>query len=283
MLYFVFMVKLDQWVGKRDRVLVMGVINVAPDSFFPASCMLSPRLAAECAQRMVADGADIIDIGGESSRPGSSPISAGEELERVLPVLEKIHAECDVVLSVDTTKADVAREALERGASIINDISALRADPNMATVAAERDAYVVLMHMQGTPRTMQATPEYGHATAEVLEFLEERVREATKRGISRERLFIDPGIGFGKRLEHNLALLRDIDRFAATGLPVLVGVSRKSFLGELLDLPASERLEGTLAAQAVAVALGADILRVHDVREGRRAADTARRLRKDAT
>jgi dihydropteroate synthase len=283
MVYFVFMVRLDQWVGKRDRVLVMGVINVALDSFFPASCMLSPRLAAECAQRMVADGADIIDIGGESSRPGSSPISADEELERVLPVLEKIHAECDVVLSVDTTKADVAREALERGALIINDISALRADPNMATVAAERNAYVVLMHMQGTPRTMQATPEYDDVTGEVLEFLEERVREATKRGIARERLFIDPGIGFGKRLLHNLALLRDIDRFAAIGLPVLVGVSRKSFLGELLDLPASERLEGTLAAQAVAVALGADILRVHDVKEGRRAADTARRLRKDAT
>lgn len=282
MVYFVFMVRLDQWVGERDRVLVMGVINVAPDSFFPASCMLSPRLAAEGAQRMVADGADIIDIGGESSRPGSSPISAGEELERVLPVIEKIHAECDVVLSVDTTKADVAREALDCGASIINDISALRADPNMATVAAERGAYVVLMHMLGTPRTMQATPEYDDVTGEVIEFLEERVREATRRGIARERLFIDPGIGFGKRLLHNLALLRDIDRFAATGLPVLVGVSRKSFLGELLDLPASERLEGTLAAQAVAVALGADILRVHDVREGRRAADTARRLRKDA-
>jgi dihydropteroate synthase len=283
MVYFVFMIKLDRWVGERDRVLVMGVINVTPDSFFPASRMLSPRLAMECAQRMVADGADIVDIGGESSRPGSSPISSGEELERVLPVLEKIRAECDVVLSVDTTKADVAREALERGASIINDISALRADPDMATVAAERGAYVVLMHMQGIPRTMQATPEYDDVTGEVLEFLGERVREATKRGIARERLFIDPGIGFGKRLEHNLSLLRDIDCFAATGLPVLVGVSRKSFLGELLDLPASERLEATLAAQAVAVALGADILRVHDVREGRRAADTARRLRKDAT
>jgi dihydropteroate synthase len=152
----------------------------------------------------------------------------------------------------------------------------------MATVAAERGAYVVLMHMQGIPRTMQATPEYDDATGEVLEFLEDRVREATRRGIARERLFIDPGIGFGKRLEHNLALLRDIDCFAATGLPVLVGISRKSFLGELLDLPASERLEATLAAQAVAVASGADILRVHDVREGRRAADTARRLRKDA-
>jgi len=282
MVYFVFMIKLDRWVGERDRVLVMGVINVTPDSFFPASRMLSPRLAMECAQRMVADGADIVDIGGESSRPGSSPISSGEELERVLPVLEKIRAECDVVLSVDTTKADVAREALDRGASIINDISALRADPDMATVAAERGAYVVLMHMQGIPRTMQATPEYDDVTGEVLEFLEDRVREATRRGIARERLFIDPGIGFGKRLEHNLALLRDIDCFAATGLPVLVGISRKSFLGELLDLPASERLEATLAAQAVAVASGADILRVHDVREGRRAADTARRLRKDA-
>ena len=282
MVYFVFMIKLDRWVGERDRVLVMGVINVTPDSFFPASRMLSPRLAVECAQRMVADGADIVDIGGESSRPGSSPLSSGEELERVLPVLEKIRAECDVVLSVDTTKADVAREALDRGASIINDISALRADPDMATVAAERGAYVVLMHMQGIPRTMQATPEYDDVTGEVLEFLEDRVREATRRGIARERLFIDPGIGFGKRLEHNLALLRDIDCFAATGLPVLVGISRKSFLGELLDLPASERLEATLAAQAVAVASGADILRVHDVREGRRAADTARRLRKDA-
>jgi len=282
MVYFVFMIKLDRWVGERDRVLVMGVINVTPDSFFPASRMLSPRLAMECAQRMVADGADIVDIGGESSRPGSSPISSGEELERVLPVLEKIRAECDVVLSVDTTKADVAREALDRGVSIINDISALRADPDMATVAAERGAYVVLMHMQGIPRTMQATPEYDDVTGEVLQFLEDRVREATRRGIARERLFIDPGIGFGKRLEHNLALLRDIDCFAATGLPVLVGISRKSFLGELLDLPASERLEATLAAQAVAVASGADILRVHDVREGRRAADTARRLRKDA-
>jgi dihydropteroate synthase len=283
MVYFVSMVKLDRWVGKRDRVLVMGVINVTPDSFFPASRMLSPRLAVECAQRMVADGADIIEIGGESSRPGSDSISAEDELERVLPAIEKIHAECDVVLSVDTTKADVAREALARGASVINDISALRADPNMATVAAERGAYVVLMHMQGTPRTMQTTPQYGDATAEVLGFLEERVREATRRGIPRARLFIDPGIGFGKRLEHNLALLRGIDRFAATGLPVLVGVSRKSFLGELLDLPASDLLEGTLAAQAVAVASGADILRVHDVREGRRVADTARRLRRDAT
>jgi dihydropteroate synthase len=282
MVYFVFVIRLDRWVRERDRVLLMGVINVTPDSFFPASRVLSPRQAVECAQRMVEDGADILDIGGESTRPGAAPVSVDEELERVLPVIEKVHSECDVVLSVDTTKADVAREALARGASIVNDTSALQADPEMAPLVAERSAYVILMHMQGTPRTMQQAPHYNDVTAEVLEALDARVQAAARCGIARDRVFIDPGIGFGKRLEHNLALLRNIDRFAATGLPVVVGVSRKSFLGDLLGLPAAERLEGTLAAQAVAVALGADILRVHDVREGRRAADTARRLRKDA-
>jgi dihydropteroate synthase len=282
MVYFVLVIRLDRWVRERDRVLLMGVINVTPDSFFPASRVLSPRLAVECAQRMVEDGADILDIGGESSRPGAASVSVDEELERVLPVIEKIHSECDIVLSVDTTKADVAREALACGATIVNDTSALQADPDMAPLVAARSAYVVLMHMQGTPRTMQQAPHYDDVTAEVLEALNVRVQEATHCGIPRERIFIDPGIGFGKRLEHNLALLRNTDRFAATGLPVVVGVSRKSFLGDLLGLPAAERLEGTLAAQAVAVALGADILRVHDVKEGRRAADTARRLRKDA-
>ncbi len=280
MVYFVLVIRLDRWVRERDRVLLMGVINVTPDSFFPASRALSPRLAVECAQRMVEDGADILDIGGESTRPGAAPVSVDEELERVLPVIEKVHSECDVVLSVDTTKADVAREALARGASIVNDTSALQADPDMAPLVAERSAYVVLMHMQGTPRTMQQAPHYNDVTAEVLEALDARVQAAARCGIPRDRIFIDPGIGFGKRLEHNLALLRNIDRFAATGLPVVVGVSRKSFLGDLLGLPAAERLEGTLAAQAVAVALGADILRVHDVKEGRRAADTARLLRK---
>jgi dihydropteroate synthase len=280
MVYFVLVIRLDRWVRERDRVLLMGVINVTPDSFFPASRMLSPRLAVECAQRMVEDGADILDIGGESTRPGAAPVSVDEELERVLPVIEKVHSECDVVLSVDTTKADVAREALARGASIVNDTSALQADPDMAPLVAERSAYVILMHMQGMPRTMQQAPHYDDVTAEVLEALKVRVQEATRCGIPRDRIFIDPGIGFGKRLEHNLALLRNTDRFAATGLPVVVGASRKSFLGDLLGLPAAERLEGTLAAQAVAVALGADILRVHDVKEGRRAADTARLLRK---
>ncbi len=281
MVYFVLVIRLDRWVRERGRVLLMGVINVTPDSFFPASRALSPRLAVECAQRMVEDGADILDIGGESTRPGAAPVSVDEELERVLPVIERIHSECDVALSVDTTKAQVAREALARGASIVNDTSALQADPDMAPLVAERSAYVILMHMQGTPSTMQQAPHYDDVTTEVLAALEARVQAAARCGIPRERVFIDPGIGFGKRLEHNLALLRNTDRFAATGLPVVVGVSRKSFLGELLGLPASERLEGTLAAEAVAVALGADILRVHDVKEGRRAADVARRLRRN--
>jgi dihydropteroate synthase len=279
MVYSILVVRLDRWVDERDRVLLMGVINVTPDSFFDASRVTSPEVAVERARRMVEDGADILDIGGESTRPGSDPVSASEELERVLPVIEQVKAECDVVISIDTTKAEVAREALARGASIVNDTSALQADPDMAALVAEREAYVVLMHMQGTPRTMQQAPHYDDVTADVLAALAARVEAASRSGIRRERMFIDPGIGFGKRLEHNVALLRSIDRFAATGFPVVVGVSRKSFLGDILGLPARERLEGTLAAQAIAVARGADVLRVHDVKEGRRAADVARLLR----
>lgn len=282
MLYFLLVLDVDRWVKERNRVLVMGVINATPDSFFSESRALSPRLAAERARQMVEEGADILDVGAESTRPGSTSISASEELERVLPVLEAIRAACDVVLSIDTTKARVAEKALACGASIVNDTTALRGDPDMAPLVAERDATVVLMHMQGTPRSMQKAPAYGDVTAEVLAFLEAAAAGALRAGVRRERVFIDPGIGFGKRLEHNLTLLRNTDRLAAAGFPVVVGVSRKSFLGELLGLPVEERLEGTLAAQAVAVSLGADVLRAHDVKEARRAADTARRLRRDA-
>ncbi len=281
MIYLLLVLELDRWVKERNRVLIMGVINVTPDSFFAGSRTVSPRRAAERSRRMVDDGADILDIGGESTRPGSEPASADLELERVLPVIEKVRRTCDVVLSVDTTKAAVAREALACGASIVNDTSAMRADPNMASLVAERGAFVILMHMQGTPKTMQEAPDYDEVTVEVLRFLEARAEAAVAAGIPRERLFIDPGIGFGKRLEHNLTLLRDTGRLAATGLPVVVGVSRKSFLGALLGLPVEERLEASLAAQSVAVSLGADVLRVHDVKEARRAADTARHLRRD--
>jgi len=274
------MIRLEEWVKKRDRVLVMGVLNATPDSFFPPSRVPSLHLAVDLAERMVEEGADLLDIGGESTRPGAAPVSVDEELERVLPLLEKIRARCDVALSVDTTKAAVAREALDRGASIINDTSALRADSTMAGLVAERNAYVILMHMQGTPRTMQAAPVYTDAPSDVLSFLEGRAGVAVAAGISHERIFLDPGIGFGKRLEHNLAILRDIGHLAAAGFPIVIGVSRKSFLGEILGLPAPERLEGTLAAESIAVAYGADIVRVHDVKEGRRAVDTARLLRR---
>ncbi len=273
------MICLERWVKERDRVLVMGVLNVTPDSFFADSRVLSPRLAVERARRMVDDGADIIDVGGESSRPGSQSTSEAEELERVLPVIEKLHAECDAVLSVDTTKAAVAREALDHGATIVNDITALTSDSDMAPLIAARRAYVVLMHMQGTPRMMQEAPQYTDVVDEVRRYLVAQADNAVRAGVSRDRVFLDPGIGFGKRLEHNLALLRHIDCLVAEGFPVAVGVSRKSFLGEILALPAAERLEGTLAAESVAVARGVDVLRVHDVKEGRRAADVARFLR----
>lgn len=258
----------------------MGVLNATPDSFFPASRTLSPRLAVECAERMIADGADILDVGGESTRPGSQPVTTAEEIERTAPVIERICDRFDVLVSIDTAKAEVARAALDCGASIINDTSALQADPDMADLAAARDALVILMHMQGTPATMQTAPQYADVVCEVLDFLVDRARCAMERGIARDRIWIDPGIGFGKRLEHNLALLRNVGRIAASGYPVVVGVSRKSFLGEILGLSVDDRLEGTIAAEAVAVAYGADVLRVHDVKEGRRAADTARRLRR---
>jgi len=271
---------LERWDRERDRVLVMGVINVTPDSFYPGSRAPSVADAVRRANRLVEEGADILDIGGESTRPGSLPVSGEEEMDRVVPVIERLRVSCDAVLSVDTTKAPVARAALDAGAQIVNDTSALRGDALMAAVVAERNARVILMHRQGPPRTMQEAPHYTDVTREVLQFLERQAREATRAGIARERVWIDPGIGFGKRLEHNLRLLQDLDRFAATGHPVVVGVSRKSFLGEILDLPPEERLEATLAAQAIAVALGADVVRVHDVRESRRAADVARRLRR---
>ncbi|MDD4902983.1 MAG: dihydropteroate synthase [Candidatus Bipolaricaulis sp.] len=276
------MLDLEQWIVRRDRVLVVGILNATPDSFFERSRAPSPSAAVERALRMVEDGADIIDVGGESSRPGSAPVPEEEETARVIPILEGIRRRTDVLLSVDTTKAAVAAEALRAGASMVNDISALRFDPEMAAVVADREAFVVLMHMQGTPGTMQADPVYEDVVSEVHTFLGKRIVAATSAGVRRDRIVIDPGIGFGKRLAHNLELLRNIERFTDLGPPVLVGASRKSFLGEILGLPVEERLEGTLAVHAVAVARGADLIRVHDIKEGRRAADAARRLRRHA-
>lgn len=273
------MLDFERWFERRDRILVVGIVNATSDSFFEGSRFPSVSAAVEEALRMEEEGADAIDVGGESSRPGSVPVPADVEAARVVPIVEGIRKRSDILLSVDTTKAAVAEEALAAGATIVNDISALRSDPAMAGVVAARGAHIILMHMQGTPTTMQVKPEYESVVDEVRAFLAARIEAAQAAGIAGNRVIVDPGIGFGKRLVHNLELLRSIDRFADLGPPVMVGASRKSFLGEILGLPVEERLEGTLAVHAVAVARGADLVRVHDVKEGRRAADVARRLR----
>jgi len=270
---------LSDWIRARDRVLVMGILNVTPDSFYDGGRFVDTSQAVERALRMEADGADIIDVGGESSRPGADPVSPETEIERILPVIEGIRRRSRVLLSVDTTKAAVAHEALLTGASIVNDISAFRLDDEMANVVARCDAYAILMHMRGVPKTMQEAPEYADVLAEVGAFLDERKHAAEAAGIPHDHLFVDPGIGFGKRLSDNLALLAGLQEIAAMGSPVVVGVSRKSFLGRLLDVDAGDRLEGTIAANAIAIANGADIIRVHDVKEGRRTAHVAFRLR----
>jgi len=253
----------------------MGVVNVTPDSFFDGGRFLDPERAVERGLELVEQGADILDVGGESSRPGSEAVPAEEELRRVLPVLEGLRRRTDVFLSIDTTKREVARAAVDAGADIINDISAFRFDPSLLELAAASGAAVVVMHMLGTPKTMQLAPAYEDVVSEVRSFLEERAADAREAGVERERIIIDPGIGFGKRLSDNLALLNNLSAFKTTGYPVLVGPSRKSFLGALLGLPVEERLEGTLAASVLSVVRGAHILRVHDVLAVRRAVQTA--------
>ena len=249
----------------------MGVVNVTPDSFFDGGLYFEPARAIERALALAAEGADIIDIGGESSRPGSSPISAKEEKSRILPVVEVLKQKNGILVSVDTTKAEVAEAALAAGADIINDISAGRFDPRMLPLAAESGAALILMHMKGTPRTMQVAPHYDDLLGEVKAFLRERLEAAESCGVPRENLLLDPGIGFGKKLEHNLALLNNLGALADLERPLVVGISRKSFIGKILKLEAPERLEGTIAAAVVSLLRGASLLRVHDLQAVKRA------------
>ena len=244
------------------RPSVMGVLNVTPDSFSDGGVHLDPDVAAAAARRMVGDGAAIVDIGGESTRPGSGGVSIEEELARVIPVLERLAGE--VSLSIDTTKAEVARAALERGAILVNDVTALRGDPELAGVVADAGAYLCLMHMQGEPRTMQAEPRYADVASEVAAFLEERLEFAVAAGITEERICLDPGIGFGKTVEHNLELVRRLDVLTALGRPVLIGFSRKSSLKKLTG--SDDLLGASVAAAVAAFDRGASILRVHDVK-----------------
>jgi dihydropteroate synthase len=253
------------------RTHVMGIVNVTPDSFSDGGRYYDPPAAIRHGLQLVEEGADILDIGGESTRPGADEVTTKEELSRVLPVIEGLAAN-GVPISIDTMKAEVARAALDAGASIVNDVSAGRADPDMFPLVAERRVPLVLMHMRGDPRTMQKDPTYKDVVGDVFRFLAGRADAACNAGVSENHIIIDPGFGFGKTREHNLVLLRRLREFTSLGYPVLAGTSRKSFIGLTLDLPVEERLEGTAATVAMAVANGAAIIRVHDVAAMRRVA-----------
>ncbi|UCD16212.1 MAG: dihydropteroate synthase [Candidatus Zixiibacteriota bacterium] len=250
-----------------DRTLVMGILNVTPDSFSDGGMFFEPDQAVQYALEMIAQGADIIDIGGESSRPGSEPVEMEEELKRVLPVIRAVRESTRIPISIDTTKGEVAREALRAGANIINDISALRSDPEMAEVAATYKAPVVLMHMLGTPRTMQLEPRYQDCIKEIRQFFSERIHHCHNYGIDKAQIIIDPGIGFGKRLEDNLEIIRRLEDFAMFDCPLMLGTSRKSFISMITkDKQNPEnRIGGSLASAVLAILKGINILRVHDV------------------
>ncbi|GBE36371.1 dihydropteroate synthase [bacterium BMS3Bbin07] len=265
-----------------QKTYVMGILNVTPDSFSNGGLFLNGGNAIERALRMEAEGADIIDIGGESTRPGSKPVSLEEELQRTIPVIEAIAGRLRIPVSIDTYKSGVARRAIEAGAAMVNDISGLRFDPEMAPTISQYDVALVLMHIKGTPRNMQVNPVYTDLFSEITDYLKEGINIATESGIAKERIVIDPGIGFGKTLEHNLQIISNLDRLSPLCRPILIGASRKSFIGRILNnAPASERLEGTAAAVAISVMKGANIVRVHDVREMARVVKVADAIRRD--
>jgi dihydropteroate synthase len=274
----------DRWVLKArklslGRVLVMAVLNRTPDSFSDGGRYEDIDRAVERAQALTDQGADVLDIGGESTRPGSQPVSLEEELSRVVPLLGRLSGRLPIPISIDTTKSEVARRCLDLGADVINDISALRHDPAMAETVARAGAGIILMHMQGDPQTMQDAPSYTDVVGEVYDFLRERVETAVMAGIGRERIAVDPGIGFGKKLADNLALLGRLATFHELGRPLVVGASRKAFLGALIGRPVQEREWGTAATVAAAVLQGAQIIRVHSVAEMKEVAAVSQAIR----
>jgi dihydropteroate synthase len=255
----------------KDKPLIMGVLNVTPDSFYDGGSFFSRDKAIDHALQLIDEGADIIDVGGESTRPGSEPTSVEEELKRVIPVISGIRKNSNIALSVDTYKAEVAREAIAAGANIVNDISSLSFDPAMADVVAKSAVPVVLQHIKGTPRDMQKNPSYGNVMAEIEEFFNERISYATGKGIEEDRIIVDPGIGFGKRLQDNLTIIRELGSLKRLGKPVLIGTSMKSFIGRITGSDVlTDRVEGSLASVAISIWNGADMVRVHDVAKTKR-------------
>lgn len=270
-----YKIKCGKYVLDTKKTLIMGILNVSPDSF-SGDGIADVDEALERAKKMVMDGADIIDVGGESTRPFSEPVPLEKELLRVLPVVERLSEEVDVPISVDTYKPEVAEMALELGACIVNDVYGLRSK-GMVEVVSRYQTPVVIMHMKGKPKTMQKNPQYKDVVSEILLFLRERIDFAKKHNV--ENIIIDPGIGFGKTVEHNLEIIKRLREFKSLGYPILIGVSRKSFIGNILNLPVNERLEGTIASVTASVLNGADIVRVHDVKECKRACMLADKLR----
>jgi dihydropteroate synthase len=263
----------DQTLELGERSLLMGTINVTPDSFSDGDHFFQTEKAIKQGELLASEGADLLDIGGESTRPFSDPVPLEEELRRVIPVIKELAKRTSIPISIDTCKAEVARAALDAGATMINDISGLRFDPQMVELAAAAKVPLVLMHMQGTPRTMQVEPHYGSLFSEIIAFLEERIQFACSGGVSRERIIVDPGIGFGKTVSHNLLLIKHLDALATLGLPILLGTSRKSFIGAVLDKEVTEREPGTWATVCASIIKGAHIIRVHEVATCRQMVD----------
>ena len=253
-----------------DRPLIMGILNVTPDSFSDGGKYVTREKAVDHALKMVEDGADIIDVGGESSRPFSRPISTDDELKRVIPVIESLRERSSIPISVDTCKARVAEESCLAGADIVNDISGLRYDPEMADMVSTAKVKVIIMHMKGLPETMQTAPYYDDVISEICTFFQERIQFSAVKGIDQDNIILDPGIGFGKRVEDNLKIIKHIDVFKRFGLPVLVGTSMKGFIGKITESTRKGRIEGTLASISISVWNGADIVRVHDVKKAKK-------------
>ena len=261
----------DWCLNPKRKALVMGIVNVTPDSFSDGGKFFLPEVAVSHASKLITQGADIIDIGGESTRPGAKQVSESEELKRVIPVIEKIRTDNPTILiSIDTTKASVAKHAVEAGADIINDVSGLSFDNNMIGIVESFNIPVVIMHMKGNPQNMQLNPKYKDIVNEILDFFKMKIKIAIQSGINRSMIILDPGIGFGKTVEHNFELLSRLNEFNVLELPIMIGPSRKSFIGITLDLPPEDRVEGTAAAVSAGVMNGASIVRVHDVKSMKR-------------
>jgi len=262
--------KFKSWLSRPSKSLIMGILNVTPDSFSDGGQFSSTQQAADYAIKMINDGADIIDIGGESTRPGAKPVPLEEELKRIQPVIKTIREQTDCLISIDTYKASVAEVALDLGADMINDISSLSYDQNMASIVSTRKTPIILMHMQGSPQNMQLDPNYNNLIDDLIFFFKNKIEIANKAGILNNMIILDPGLGFGKHVEDNFEIIRELKQIKAMGYPILLGPSRKSFIGEALNLPVKERLEGTMASITVGIINGANIVRVHDVIETKR-------------